>query len=162
MSVDLQRFLEQQVLREENCAGMYTRFAGIASDPRLRAMFHDFGREAQAHRDGLRSLLTRQGIPEDGVLQNRATQDATPIGPSAGAGGDDTLREGTPPVRGRDDDMVADVLLSMKSMSEAYRSALRMVADERVAAALIGMRQDEDRMKEQLARHLHESTMHRQ
>lgn len=51
--------------------------------------------------------------------------------------------------------MIADSLLSMKAMSDGYRSALRLVSDESTAAALIGMRQDEDRQKEQLARYLH-------
>ena len=142
---------------------MYTRFAEIASNPELRSMFHAFGRQAQAHRDGLRALLTQQGVPEDGVVQNRATQEAVPTD-SVASGGHDRQQmsqqvapQGSmPSVRGRDEDMIADSLLSMRALSESYRSALRMVSDESVAAALIGMRQEEDRQKEQLARYLHQ------
>ncbi len=153
MSVQNQRaFLEQQLMREENCISMYTRFAGIAGDPGLRSLFTEFSHQAQAHSDALRSLLQGQGVNEDGVLQNRATQEAIPGDRPAPA---DAPQVGVPPVRGRDEDMIDDSFLSMKSMSDAYRSALRQVSDENIAAALIGMRQDEDRQKEQLARYLH-------
>ena len=151
MSIDQRTFFEQQMLREENCVSMYTRFAGIVNDPGLRDMFHEFARQAQAHRDTIRTLLSGQGIAEDGVLQNRATQESTPIGGPR----PDAHQSGTPPSRGHDEDMIADSLLSMKAMSDGYRSALRLVSDESTAAALIGMRQDEDRQKEQLARYLH-------
>jgi len=147
-NTDLSTFLEQQIQREENCVSMYTRFAGIASDPKLRSMFHEFAKTAQDHRDGLRSLVTQQGVFEDGVIQNRITQEAVTGSP----------QWAMPPVRGRDEDMIADSLLSMRALSESYRSALRMVSDESVAAALIGMRQEEDRQKEQLGRYLHERT----
>lgn len=150
MSVDLNTYLEQQLLKEENCVGMCTRFAGIAADAGLREMFHEFGRQAQVHRDLLRSILERQGVAQDGVIQNRVTGEAMFSG-SGGVG-----QPGEPPVRGRDEDMVADSLLAMREMSESYRSLLRMVSDESIAEALIGMRKDEDRQKEQLARYLHQ------
>jgi len=155
MSVDLASQLEQLLLREENCVSMYTRFAGIAGDPELREMFHEFGRQAQAHRDTLRAILERQGAALDWVMQNRATGEAM----ASGSGVSAILAIGQPeelPVRGRDEDMVADSLLTMRAMSESYRSLLRLVSDESVAEALIGMRKEEDRQKEQLARYLHQ------
>ncbi|MGE5579336.1 MAG: ferritin-like domain-containing protein [Bacillota bacterium] len=149
MSIDLNSYLEQQLLKEENCVSMYTRFAGIVGDAELRKMFHEFGRQAQAHRDTLRSILERQGMAQDGVIQNRVTGEAMFSGFGVG-------QSEEPPVRGRDEDMVADSLLTMRAMSESYRSLLRLVSDEGVAEALIGMRKDEDRQKEQLARYLHQ------
>jgi hypothetical protein len=155
MSIDQQTFFEQQMMREENCVSMYTRFAGIVSDQGLRNMFHEFARQAQEHRDTIRSILSGQGIVEDGVMQNRATQEESPVsGPLDQRQDQLTHQSGTPPARGKDEDMIADSLLAMKSLSEGYRSALRLVSEERVAAALIGMRQDEDKQKEQLARYM--------
>ncbi len=154
MSVQDERtLLEQQLMREENCASTYTRYASITRDPELARLYEGFAHEAHAHAGLIRSLLQGQGIGEDNVLQNRATSAYIPSG---GSTGDEPATDNVPPVRGRDEDMVDDTLLTLKSMSEAYRAALRQTADEGVCAALIGMRRDEDSQKERLARYLHQ------
>lgn len=64
MSIDQRTFFEQQMLREENCVSMYTRFAGIVNDPGLRDMFHEFARQAQAHRDTSGLSCQARGSPK--------------------------------------------------------------------------------------------------
>lgn len=148
-------FYEEQIVREENCASTFSRYASIAGNPQLAQMFSGFARVATEHTNTLRSFLRGQDVATDAVIQNRVLPSSTTGGSLPGSPPEAGFPGGNvPPVRGRDEDMVDDAFLSLKVLADSYRAALRQSGDESLTATLIGMRREIEGEREELARYL--------